>query len=212
MKRKRKITFLATAILCGVIFWPAPTRCALITIEIEAVVDSVWDASNYLEGKIRPADTMTGTYTCDSDTPDSATEEWLGKYEYSQAPYGMILEVGDFRFETAPEDVDFIIYVSNDRLSPKGDIYNIVSKSNLPLSNGTPVESIWWQLNDNTASALSSDALPTTFPFLNDWEANVLGIDAYRRYGISAHVTSAIPEPCTIILLGLGGLVLRKRS
>jgi hypothetical protein len=205
---KRTIVLIGMAL----VFCALAANGALITIEIEAVVDNVWDGGYYLEGKIGPGDTIRGTYSYNSDMPDSATEPWLGEYEYSQHPYGMILGVGDFRFETAPEDVDFIIYVSNDRLSPKGDIYNIVSKSNLPLSNGTPVESIWWQLNDNTGSALSSDALPTTFPFLNDWEGNVLGIDAYRRYGISAHVTSAIPEPCTIILLGLGGLVLRKRS
>jgi len=202
---------VVTAILLGLVFSPSPAEAALITIEIEAVVDSVWDDGNYLEGNIQVSDIITGWYTYDSDVVDSAPEVWLGKYEYSQAPYGIILEGGGFRFETDPEDVDFIIDVSNDRVSPSGDIYSVVSNTNLPLSNGTPVENIWWQLNDNTGSALSSDALPATFPFLDDWQANVLSLESGRAFIIHAHVTSVIPEPCTILLFGLGTMLLRKR-
>jgi len=49
MRRKRKIMFLAIAILCGLIFRPTPTEAALITIEIEAVVDSVQDEGTTLK-------------------------------------------------------------------------------------------------------------------------------------------------------------------
>jgi hypothetical protein len=91
-------------------------------------------------------------------------------------------------------------------------VYWLASYNNASLDNGALVDSIWWQLNDDTGSALSSDALPTTFPFLGDWQANVLGIEGDRRYGIKAHVTSAIPEPCTVLLFGVGTLFLRKRS
>ena len=203
---------LAMAILCGLTSWPAAAEATLITIEIEGVVDSVWDEGNYLEGKIKRGDIINGTYIYNSDTPDSAEEPWLGKYEYFQDPYGIILEVRGFRFETDPTNVTFNIYVSNDRISPSGDIYNIVSNNNLPLSSGTPVTSIWWQLNDNTGSALLSDALPTTAPVLDNWQANVLDISGYRTFGIQGHVISAIPEPATILLFGLGTFLLRKRT
>ena len=41
--------FLVIAILCGLIFRPTPTEAALITIEIEAVVDSVQDEGTTLK-------------------------------------------------------------------------------------------------------------------------------------------------------------------
>ena len=108
--------------------------------------------------------------------------------------------------------MNFLVEIINDSISGGlHDSYIVGSYGNLPLSNGTPVDSIWWRLKDNTASALSSDALPTVTPILGQWQGNVLGFGADRLYGISAHVTNAIPEPGTIILVGVGAVVLRKR-
>jgi len=206
--------FLAIAILCGLIFRPTPTEAALITIEIEAVVDSVQDEGNYLEGKIGVGDIITGFYVYESTTPDSSPLDPVqGNYWDYDAPAGIALTVGGFNFMTDPFNVAFHVAIRNDIPTGRGDVYSIGSSNNLPLSNGTPVESIWWQLNDYTGAALSSDALPTKFPFLGDWQANLLVIEGVPRwafFGIKAHVTSAIPEPATLLLLSFGGLFLRK--
>jgi len=140
----------------------------------------------------------------------------LGKYEYLQTPYGITLEVGGFRFETNPSDVDFTIYVSNDRVSPTGDIYNIVSNNNLTLSNGVDVGWMFWQLDDRSGQAISNTNLSLTAPFLEDWkDGNLLrieGVPQQTDFFINSHVTSAVPEPSTIILLGIGALFLKKRG
>lgn len=213
---KTKIVSIMAACFCAICFCAKAAEATLITVEIEAVVDSVRDEGNYLEGKIKPADIITGTYTYDSDILDSAPESWLGKYEYSQAPYGMILEVKNFRFETNPRYVDLIIYVSNDGVSPDGDIYSIVSRNNLPLSNGVNIGWMFWQLDDRLGDALSNTNLPLTAPVLADWKyGNLLCIEGIPRqtdFIIYAHVTSAVvPEPGTILLFGLGMLLMRKR-
>ena len=211
MRRKRKIMVLAICVVWGLILWPTPGQATLITIEIEAVVDSVSDEGNYLEGKIKVGDIITGFYSYDSSTPDTNPSPTVGHYWHYDTPAGISLTVRGWNFQTDPANVEFLIGVGND--GPSGnDLYWLASYNNASLDNGALVDSIWWQLNDNTGSALSSDALPTTFPFLGDWQADVLGIEADRRYAISAHVSSAIPEPCTIVFLGLGGFVLRKRS
>ncbi len=210
MRREREFTVLAIAALCGLAFRPPAAEGALVTIQIEAVVDSVQDEGDYLEGKVQPGDTMTGFYVYESTTPDSSPSDPVqGNYWRYAPPAGIALTVGGFNFMTDPFDVAFHVAIRND--IPE-DIYAIVSFSNLALSNGVPVDRIWWQLKDNTGSALLSDSLPTTAPVLDHWEANVLVFGADRRYGIKAHVSSAIPEPASIILLSIGGLFLRERS
>lgn len=210
MKRKRKITILAACILSGLILNPLGAQATLITIQIEAVVDSVWDDGNYLEGKIGVGDTITGFYVYESTTPDSSPLDPVqGNYWHYAAPAGIALTVGGFNFMTDPFNVAFHVAIRNN--GSRDDSYWLANSNNLALSNGASVDNIVWLLNDNIPNVFSSDALPQTAPFLANWEWNVLDIYADRKYGIRAHVTSAIPEPTTIILLSIGGLFLRKR-
>ena len=200
------------AILCGLVFWPVLARAALVTIEIEAAVDSVLDEGNYLEGKIEAGDIITGFYVYESTTPDSSPLDPVqGNYWHYAAPAGIALTVGGFNFMTDPFSIAFHVAVRNNSLSGD-DSYWLASDNNLPLSNGTQVDEILWSLRDPSGTALSSDALSTSAPVLEDWQSNILAFGADRRYGISAHVTSAVPEPGTIMLVGIGAVFLRKRS
>jgi hypothetical protein len=113
---------------------------------------------------------------------------------------------------TDPFNIAFRVAIRN---NAPGDVYSIGSSHNLPLSNGTPVESIWWQLNDYTGAALLSDALPTTPPNLSNFQSgNVLCFYSGRLYGVDAVVTSVelIPEPGTVLLFGVGWLLFRKQA
>ena len=205
---KRAIILLAVTLV--VVFCTLPVNGGLITIEIEAVVDSVRDERGYLEGKISPGDLITGSYRYESTTADSNPLEKGGRYEHTTAPHGIFLSVGGFDFETDPGNVDFLIEIENDH--PPDDNYLLLSRNNLPLSNGVPVDEISWWLTDPSGTAAGSTDLPTAPPVLDDWQSNILAFGADRRYGIFAHVTSAVPEPATIMLVGIGAVFLRKRS
>jgi hypothetical protein len=198
-------------LICALSFCAQPAQATLITIQIEGVVDSVLDEGNYLEGKIKPGDAITGFYTYESTTPDSSPLDPVqGNYWHYTPPAGISLTVGGFDFKTDPTNVEFCVAVRNNNLSGD-DVYWIHSDKNLFLSNGTPVDYISWSLKDHTSSALSSDALPTTFPILAYWQENLLRIYTDRSFIIDSHITYVIPEPVTIVLIVLGGLVLRKR-
>ncbi len=200
------LLFLGAVFLTGVPL----AKAYPVTIAIEAVVDSVDDDDNYLEGQINIGDIITGYYTYESTTPDSSPDDSVqGNYWHYSPPAGVSLTLDGFDFLTDPANVEFCVGIRNNNLSGD-DVYSIGSYNNLALSNGTLVEAIWWQLNDHTGSALSSDALPTTPPILGQWQANVLTLETDRTFLITAHVTSAIPEPVTLLLFGLGGLLLRK--
>jgi hypothetical protein len=214
MKRKRKIMVLALAILGGVILRSSPVEATLVTIEIEAVVDSVDDPFGYLEGNITPGDIITGIYTYDTDTPDSSPLPGAGRYEHYAHPSGFSLSVGGLDFVTDPANTHFLIEIVNNY--PSDDGYGVVSYNNLPVSNGTSVNNISWALKDYSATALSSVELTTTAPVLTDWQVNYLNIGGgpgRSGFVFQAHVTSAvvIPEPSTILLLGFGTIALVRK-
>jgi hypothetical protein len=189
-------------------------QAELITIAITGVVDGFGDNGNYLEGKVHVGDAITGTYTYESTIPDSDPydDPAVGFYCNYGSPCGVSLTVDGFNFKTDPANTKFLIEIDNNNSGIDG--YLIRSYNNLAISNGSPVETISWELQDNTCTAFSSDALPTTAPILSQWQTNSLWFGMSRYYGIGAHVTSAtlIPEPATILLFGLGILSLRKRK
>jgi hypothetical protein len=118
--------------------------------------------------------------------------------------------VGGLDFQTDLSNVYFEMGIGNDLAW--GDTYFFISFNNLRLSNEALVDGISWSLEDASATALSSDDLPKTAPILDQWGDNRLRLHGERgMYIVDATVTWAIPEPLTVLFLGLGGLFLRKQ-
>jgi hypothetical protein len=211
--RSKGVELILLVAMCWLLFWPLRADATLVTIEIEAVVDYVTDPHNFFEGKVDVGDTITGWYIYDSSTPDSNPSPYVGDYQHHTPPYGFFLSVGGFDFGTDPTDVDFVIEIINDYTSGGlHDGYILGSYNNVPLPNGTSVGQIFWSLRDESAKALSSIDLPTGPPVLNDWQFNDLRIGLSRASEIRGHVTSAIPEPASILLFGVGCLLFRKHK
>ncbi len=196
-------------------------RAAIIEIGITAEIAEIDDPYGLLNGQLDVGDGITGSYVYDSDTLDSSAEPDYGEYLYTSQPYGILLTGGGFVFQFDPDNVDLWIGIGNGYIGGD-DTYSIRSYNNLPLYDDVSVGIIGWQLNDPSGTALSSDALLATAPVLEDWySAEGLRIDGGipDEYGkfiesflIRAPVTSVevIPEPGTVMLLGLGGLVLLR--
>lgn len=212
--KKFSWTILAV-LLCG--FLPAVSYGELITIGLTGRVDVADDPHNYFGGQIQVDDTVTGTYTYDTSVLDSEPcDPSIGAYWYYNAPCGVSVSIGSFNFKTDPNNVQFSVGIG-DNYPGFGDIYDFSSHSNLSLPNGTLVDSIIWQLTDSTGLALSSDALPTTAPNLDDWNMNYATLDIhggqFSDYYIAVDVTSAvlIPEPATLLLLIFGIAICKRR-
>ncbi len=205
---------LSVVALIGCLVWGAVPRCGLadlIIIGINAEVSHIDDRGLLVEGLLNIGDPITGTYTYDSDTPDGNPSESAGLYWHYNAPYGFELTAGPYVFQTDPDHTEFFINVGNGTW----DGHVLVSYNNLPLSNGVPVDHISWQLDDYSGMALSSDALPLGPPILEDWEYDWgLRIELGPKGDtmVTADVTSVwlIPEPATVLLLGLGALALLR--
>jgi hypothetical protein len=190
-----------------------------ITIGITAQVNSVADGGG-LEGKIHTGDTITGTYTYDSTVLDVQSSPIWGHYDNRVSPAGIRLECGGFVFKTNPNNVYFSLEVENGTAGVNNwlDGYSLQSTTNSSLSNGSPLNIITWILTYSSQDVLSSDALPITAPNLSSGiHDNSLCIDSMRgsNFRIYATVTSAtlVPEPATVCLLAVGGVLLgRKRK
>ncbi len=188
-------------------------RADIITIQLTAEVTHLVDFLDLFEGKIKIGDIITGSYTYDSETPDSNPFNSLGEYWHFSPPYGVSLSAGGFVFETDPDNVSFLVGISNNHLFTTKDSYWFVSYNNLPLSNGVSIYAFSWQLEDYTGTAVSDVALLTTPPVLEDWGGNYLSL-AFGDRGdstLQARVTNVIPEPATFLLLALGSLFLAGR-
>lgn len=200
-----------TALFVVLSFWTGSLQAEVVTIQLTAEITGIYDPADLLEGKFTAGDIITGSYIYDSSTQDLfPSNPRVGAYWHYAPPCGISLSTGSFVFQTNPDDVEFLVGIYN---RSDGDGYLLRSYNNLLLSSGVEVDHISWQLDDYSATALSSDALPTTPPILEDWENNNLLIKFGDKgsSGISARVTTAVPEPATILLLALGSLLLTRR-
>jgi hypothetical protein len=213
MKTGMGILVLAATLLCFVCL---PVRANLITIGLTGTVYSVGDPCNVFGGQIHINDTLTGTYTYDTSTPDSnPSNPAVGDYYHYSAPCGVSVTINGFNFRTDPNNIEFEVYIY-DAQNSYADCYAFDSYHNSPLPDGTLVERINWQITDSTGTALSSDALPTTTPNLDDWDMDgglfIFG-PGHWGFAISADITSVvlIPEPATLLLLVFGVAICKRR-
>lgn len=200
-------------VLLAVSFMPANTVANLVTIELVAQVTAIDDMSNLLESLIDVGDELRGTYLYEASTSDASPLSTVGQYSHYSTPHRIALSCQGLAFQTDPGNVDFLIGILND--NDGRDSYGFASYNNLPLPNGVEVQHISWQLDDYTAMALSSDALPLTAPLLGEWSHPrqlMITLGAWGGSGIGAEVTSVhlVPEPATVFLLALGGIVLLR--
>jgi len=208
-----------TLMLLAIVLFVSPLKASIVNIGLKGKVTEINDyVANLLEGQIAVGDEISGNYKYNSEARDHNPSNSVGGYSHYEAPYGFFLNVGGFRFETDLDNVDFLVAVGDN--SYGDDHYLLRSYSNLPFLNDVVIEQISWELDDFSAKALSSDALPLDAPSLEDWSlVSPLYVDGNIDGGCSGLILAAevtdvwlIPEPGTLALLGFGGLaVLRRR-
>ncbi|HMV67684.1 MAG TPA: hypothetical protein PKA64_12615, partial [Myxococcota bacterium] len=169
--------------------WATP-----VAFQVSATVGRVDDPSGALSGSVQVGDTITMTYTYDTDTANTGSVPTVGDYWHDGPPYGMRVDAGPVSFATDPMATSFLVEFVNDHGNPGSDNYLLRSYANV-VSRGaiaSPVDHMSWQLDDSTMRALSSTALTTRPPALPDWTTHPFFMarfnDLLGNLGIRAHL------------------------
>ncbi|OYD92880.1 hypothetical protein CDG76_19380 [Nostoc sp. 'Peltigera membranacea cyanobiont' 210A] len=144
----------------------APTVALRTTVGFSGHFTNVYGNTNLLDGSIAVGTALTGSYTFNPSTLDSDNASDVGDYWHYATGYGIVAQAGNYTFQTAPSQVNFVLEVVNRDM----DNYLLRSYTNSPIGT-IPITHISWQLDDSTGTALNSDSLPQMPPDLSKWSS-----------------------------------------
>jgi hypothetical protein len=201
MRTQRFFAALLVALMLSALGAIAPQPAAAaadipVTIFFTATVDQVRDFHYVL--KVKPGDTITGTYTYNAAAVNMSQTPGTGSYVHKTAPYGIHLYVGNTVLETDPQNVHLGMFITNNWNG--ADSYLVGSMNNRPIPGLWDITTISWGLYDPTMTALKNVNLTKNAPILSNWlqDANsgleVQGVDLVPNSEyellLRAHVTS----------------------
>jgi hypothetical protein len=218
MAVRRAALLLVVFASFGVGLSPGLTDASPVTFAFTATIDLVDPA---LTGTFSLGDTLSGTFTFESTAPDSASNSDLGIYNSAVTAYQLTASSG---YSASAIKAQIVVF---DNSFSGGDRYRSVAfaESIAPgfgLTgadvNGLPLLDFGFNLFDPTATAFSSDALPTSLDL-----ADFLLTSTFSKVGfdfgdpakfflsppefspVRATFTSftAVPEPGTLGLLSV---------
>ncbi|MFN7938863.1 MAG: hypothetical protein U0R19_36375 [Bryobacteraceae bacterium] len=127
----------------------APASASLITVSFTGTITQV--PVDDIFGDIAPGDVFQGAYTYDSTALDQIPGATTGSYSFT-APLGLTATIGQHLFDATG---DLNIGIFNSFL----DQYTVFAQNTTGLTIGLT-------LQDNSATAILTDELPTTAPVL----------------------------------------------
>lgn len=182
-----------------------------ITFEFSGTIMGVGDASGLLDGSIVVGGAFWGSYTFESImTDDLPADPHYGLYTSPVPPSStMIVTVGNYAFAGPSNRISVVNW--------DGPKDSFIMGSHDFQSEGLLITDMVVALQDWEGTVLASDALPTAPPALALMEWHAMSIQGHAgsvEFSLGGVISVLTPEPSSVALLGVGGLVFlaRRRS
>ncbi len=159
-----KFSKLCALLAVVVLGFSEAANAELVSVQVSATVDDVYDPGNAMGGAVQIGTKVTGTYTFDTATPDADEYPDFGHYRHPLGVGGFDLSVGGLPVKTdnqTPAGL-FAVDVIN---SSTDEGYHVVSFDNLlPWANGARLDSASIDLHRWSDGVMESEALPPSPP------------------------------------------------
>lgn len=172
-----------------------------------AVTSSIFDPDNPFANPVDFGTAIRGEYRFDSAAADQIPSSNTGAYSYYGAPFGMSVDIGGNMFKIH----EFLNIGAANNIGAGVDQYSVLAQQGV-AGGLDDYLSIQLFLEDNSGTAFYGDALPlnlsrfdnfTVRDFFLDGVQTIDGI-TYQFQIMGAIDTLTVPEPISILLLGIG--------
>ena len=178
-------------------------KSEIVTVQVTAEITQFEDNGNYFDDSVSVGSILTLTYNYNTETQVEGDFPNVNGYYTQTSDKDINVAVGNYSFERKSDSV-YQIEISN---QPANDMYSVYSEM-------IPSTDLFVNLQVSyDSSFFDSTELPSVAPDISLMESGRIqlmerGVFEIRATPISAQV---IPEPTTLLTLGLGGLIVRIR-
>lgn len=171
----------------------------LISVEFDGTVTAVTDPGGYLQGNVGAGDAVTGLFVYDETAPDEHAKPDVGRYRFSEPSCTVVVYAGLLVFASDPASTNITIKLTNDKkTNVLKDQFEVQSASNLDVLPAVGVSGINILLVDETATALSSDALAGQRPDAVEWlPTRTLVVNGVDGWTVETEINLIIPSSST---------------
>jgi hypothetical protein len=177
----------------------------IVTFNVGATVREIYDYDNVLGNTINVGDTINGSYTFNTDTPDSNSIPEDGFYEHTpgSGSYGFDINIANTNLKSNTSTTDmFNIFIGDANGSFTWDRYIVESYgSQLPFVNGTVVDNMGIYIDDPSGNTVTSTSLTDQPPALigtgyKDLYIGGMGATPYSSYFTIVATVDSITAAC----------------
>ena len=174
----------------------------MVTFNVNATVREIYDYDNVLSNAIHVGDPITGSYTFNTNTPDSDSTPEYGFYQHTPGSgnYGFDITIANTNLKTNPSTDNFNIIIANANGNITWDSYGVDNfGAQQPFLNGTVVDNMGIYLDDPSGTIVNSTNLTDQPPALTGSgykDLHIGGMRAtpyYSYFSIVATVDSITP-------------------
>jgi len=153
-----------------------------VTFNVTAQVREIYDYDNVLGSTVNIGDSVTGSYTFNTNTPDMDPAPEYGRFEHvpGTGNYGFNISVANFNLKTDPNNDMFAITMAD---NPSWSDYYFADQfgTQIPFINGSFVESMGLNIEDPSGSLITNVSLTGNPPSLNTTGMKELFISGMRN-------------------------------